>query len=72
MSGVRRRLLRALGAEPSPGGQLDELTTRVAELDEQTRAALERQETLVRDLATDLTERVAAFERRLQALERDR
>lgn len=72
MSGLRRRVVRALGAEPRSGGQLDELTARVAELEEQTRVALERQELLVRELTSDLTERVAAFERRLQALERDR
>lgn len=72
MSGLRGRLQHALGVEPRPEGQLDELTAQLAELAVETRVALERQETLVRGLAADLTERVAAFERRLEALERDR
>jgi ParB-like chromosome segregation protein Spo0J len=69
MSGLRRRFLRSLGVDPALAAQLDELSVRVAELDERNRVALDRQETLVRELAADLTERVAAFERRLDALE---
>lgn len=69
MSGLRRRLLRVLGGDPGLAARLDELTARVAELDDRDRVAADRQETLIRELAADLTERVAAFERRLDALE---
>lgn len=68
MSGVRNRLARAFGAGADPAAT-DELTRRLDALDAWVRADLERQETLVREVTADLTDRLAALERRLAALE---
>lgn len=63
MSGLRSRLARALA---SASGRL---TPPLDEVDERARADRERQDALTRDAVADLTERLAAIERRLAALE---
>lgn len=68
MSGVRGRLAGVLGSG-SEMAAVEQLTRRLDELEERTRSELDRQDVLVRELATDLTERLAAIERRLAALE---
>ena len=72
MSSLRERLLRRL-APAGSGSGTEALERRVDELDARTRADDDRNEGLTRELTADLTERVAALERRLAALEaRDR
>ena len=68
MSQLRNRLARALGNGGDPA-EVERLTRRLDELDTNTRAELDRHESLIRDLGADLTERVAAIERRIAALE---
>lgn len=68
MSRLRNRLARALGADGDPA-EVEQLTRRLDESSGRTSAELDRQEALIRELAADLTERVAAIERRLGALE---
>lgn len=68
MSRLRNRLARALGAGGDPA-EVEQLTRRLDESSGRTHAELDRQEALIRELAADLTERVAAIERRLGALE---
>lgn len=68
MNGVRRRLARAVGAG-SDAAALEQLTRRVDDLDERTRGDIGRQDTLTRQAVADLTERLAAIERRITALE---
>ena len=66
MSGVRNRLARAIDGDSAT---TDELIQRLAALESAVRADLDRQEELVRTVTVDLTERLAALERRLAALE---
>ena len=68
MSGVRSRLARAIGAGGDPAA-IDELTRRLDSLEAHVRADLDRQEALLREVTADLTERIAAVERRLAALD---
>ena len=68
MSRWRSRLGRALGAGGDPA-EIEQMNRRLDESTDRTCAELDRQEALIRELATDLTERVAAIERRLGALE---
>lgn len=66
MSGVRNRLAGALGVE---GGSIEELARRIDELEGSTRDGVDRQTAIAREVAIDLAERLAAIERRLDALE---
>lgn len=66
MSGVRGRLARVLGADPAAAEQVTRL---LDELRTSTHAELDRQAALTREVASDLAERLAAIERRLDALE---
>lgn len=66
MSGVRRRLARAVGVGSEA---VEQLTLRVDDLDQRTRGAIGRQDALTRQAVADLTERLAAIERRITALE---
>jgi hypothetical protein len=66
MSGARSRLAGALGADPAA---IDELTRRLDALEASTQEGIERQLAAVREVAADLAERLAAIERRLDALE---
>lgn len=66
MSGVRNRVAGALGVDPS---SLEQLAHRIAELEASTGAGLDAQTTALRDATADLAERLAAIERRLDALE---
>ena len=68
MSRWRNRLALVLGSGVNPA-EVEQLTRRLDELDAHAAAERERHEALVRELATDLTERLAAIERRLAALE---
>lgn len=45
------------------------LTRRLDEFEERTRSELDRQDVLIREVAADLAERLAAIERRVAALE---
>jgi hypothetical protein len=70
MSGVRSRLARAIDGDSAA---TDELVRRLDALESAVRADVDRQEALLRGVTAYLTERLAALERRLAALEaRDR
>jgi tetrahydromethanopterin S-methyltransferase subunit G len=66
MSGVRSRLAGVVGADP---GSIEQLTQRLDELERSTGDGLDRHGAAVREVAADLAERLAAIERRLDALE---
>ena len=68
MSGVRGRLAGALGGGPEMA-VVELLTRRLDEFEERTRSELDRQDVLIREVAADLAERLAAIERRVAALE---
>ena len=68
MSGLRGRLHGALGVS-GVSADLHEAVRRLAELEERTRAELDRQDRTMRELAVDLTERIASLEQRLAELE---
>lgn len=73
MSGFGRRLARRLGLGGDDPAAVERLTARLDAADASGRAELARQDALIRQVAADLTERVAALERRVGALEaRDR
>lgn len=66
MSGVRSRLAGAVGVDPT---SIEQLTRRLDELEGSTHDGIDRQVAAVREVAADLAERLAAIERRLDALE---
>jgi tetrahydromethanopterin S-methyltransferase subunit G len=66
MSGARSRLVGVLGVDPAA---IEQLTRRLDELEATTRDGLDRQAAAVREVVADLAERLAAIERRLDALE---
>lgn len=66
MSGVRGRVAGALGVDPT---SIEQLSRRLDEIEAGNREGIDRQVAVVRDAVTDLAERLAAIERRLDALE---
>lgn len=66
MSGVRSRLAGVVGVDQA---SIEQLTRRLDELEGSTQDGLDRQVAAVREVAADLAERLAAIERRLDALE---
>jgi tetrahydromethanopterin S-methyltransferase subunit G len=69
MSGVRSRLAGAMGADP---GAIEEVVRRLDELERSSREGLDRDAASLREVAADLAARLAAIERRLDALEAER
>ena len=68
MSRLRNRLARVIDDVGDPAA-VEQMTRRLDELETNTRAELDHQESLIRELGADLTQRVAAIERRIAALE---
>lgn len=66
MSGVRSRVAGALGVDPA---SIEQLSRRLDEIEAGEREGIDRQVAVVRDAVADLAERLAAIERRLDALE---
>ena len=66
MSGVRGRVAGALGVDPA---SIETLSRRLDDVEAADREGVDRQVAVVREAVTDLAERLAAIERRLDALE---